>query len=500
MSITANYQNIQQKRRLMDDYLSQLQTQIEINNLTSQANVRGLPIRNGVGSLSVDEAMNLPKVPVKPKELVSADDIRIELIKRLKPYMINNNEVITFIDTLNAGGALYSFLDYFEPFEKEYLQGASRLTSAQMVNLYSVFVNRRLQSEQKVDVTAIGPAAATAIAAALPAPAVGAPAGAPAAAPAPASGPILVSMSPTPTPTPTPTPSILPAGLMGPPPAPPAPAVSAPSSAAVVTPTPAPTPTPTPAPAPTPTPTPTVSAPTVSATVAKARSDLQAKPIPIKTLQSNKKWPTTRLRKLAEKDLELPNYMIDTDDSGASRDRRKRDTFLSAIIEFQSKGIRAPPSAPIVGPIPATVVSGAPATATPAPTSATATPAPPLAADTQRAIDNLITMYNVYVGRGLTMLSDINADDLKEIGPDLDTIIASERINLTTPNKRKAQLAMTYADKLPLVAKILRDMLDPSLLGGTGVRRPSMGRAPSSTMGRSSLTAISKKRPLIMRR
>jgi len=116
--ITANYQNIQQKRRLQDAYLAQLQTQIELNNLTNQANIRGLPVRNGVNSLSVDEAMNLPRVPVKPKEAITEDDVVIELSQRLKPYMLNITEITKFIDELKSKGALFSFLDFFEPFKK----------------------------------------------------------------------------------------------------------------------------------------------------------------------------------------------------------------------------------------------------------------------------------------------------------------------------------------------------------------------------------------------
>ena len=170
MSLSISYRSVQAQQRAKDAYLDNLNlaSQIETNSRFTQN--RALAIRNSSGALSSTDAIldpNLRPIPIKrPKESLTEDEIAVELAKKLRPYMLNNNEVVRFIEDLKATVRLFNFSDLFDLFAASTLTGITRIDAVGMDNLYNIFLARKL---------AVPAAAAAAVPVAPAAPAVGAP-------------------------------------------------------------------------------------------------------------------------------------------------------------------------------------------------------------------------------------------------------------------------------------------------------------------------------------
>lgn len=142
--IVGNYRTASQRNQ-------QLNAQFEILKLQTDLNQRYKKAQKDV-YLNVFEALR----PAKNKEQMTLDDIRYDLQKKLSKYMLNNTEVIEFLNSLTSRNMLNDMFDTFKLFEQEYLLGASRLRATRMNELLNMFMNRKLRAEQPINGAGIG--------------------------------------------------------------------------------------------------------------------------------------------------------------------------------------------------------------------------------------------------------------------------------------------------------------------------------------------------------
>jgi hypothetical protein len=225
MSLAVNIRTVEAKQRMKSQYLGTLATASALEKSAIQAQQRALGLRNSGGTLSASDVTR-PQVPIQPKESLTEDDASVSLAKRLRPYMISNNEVVKFIDQLKADGTLFEVADLFDLFASSYLTGVTRQTSDTLMDLYKAFEARKLGVAQ--------PALAL-----LPAPA---PAPIPGPLIAPIGMPLVSPVGPSPA-GPSPVgPSPVGPSPVGPSPAGPSPAGPSPVGPSPVGPSPAPSP------------------------------------------------------------------------------------------------------------------------------------------------------------------------------------------------------------------------------------------------------------------
>lgn len=131
----ANYRNLRHRDDLMQAQLQRLTLRSELDELYKRANIRRWT--------ETEPSFEVPRVLSKPKEFETKFDIRERLVKKLQPFMINNNEVISFTEYLEDTNKLDELDDLFDQFKKDYIKGARRLTNTRMQSLFEDFIRSK---------------------------------------------------------------------------------------------------------------------------------------------------------------------------------------------------------------------------------------------------------------------------------------------------------------------------------------------------------------------
>jgi hypothetical protein len=134
-----NFTCLTNKHRKMEQQMDTLKTQQALEKIYKQANKRAIQ-RMSQPSGHWYQTLR----PQQPKEFQSDDDIANDLSTRLRPYMLNNNEVVTFISALRQANRLTYFADLFGQFERDYLVGVYRMTARSLDNLFRGFEMKKL--------------------------------------------------------------------------------------------------------------------------------------------------------------------------------------------------------------------------------------------------------------------------------------------------------------------------------------------------------------------
>lgn len=145
--LVINRRSKQSLKQTRDKYLQQLAQRSQLERFyKNQQALRMLklasqrvPSQRGPSAPASDPG---PVSGPSPKQNLTEQDIERSLEAKLRPYMINNNELLAFISDLKAVGSLSAFEDLFELFRSKYLLGVSRLNNAGIQALYTSFVNR----------------------------------------------------------------------------------------------------------------------------------------------------------------------------------------------------------------------------------------------------------------------------------------------------------------------------------------------------------------------
>ena len=136
--LAVNYRSRRAQTKSKDDFLRQLRQRTEIESFYKSAQ-HAAKLRH----LEASNASN-PQRPMVNKENLTDQDIENDLRSKLFPYMVNNRELVAFIEDLKNAGSLRSFDDLFELFKSKYLIGVTRLNNLSIQALYASFVNRYL--------------------------------------------------------------------------------------------------------------------------------------------------------------------------------------------------------------------------------------------------------------------------------------------------------------------------------------------------------------------
>jgi hypothetical protein len=151
-SLLINYRSLPEKNRMKESMMNTLQLKIDLERASLEAQKKALIARQSGGTISASEVKRF-STPIKPKEFVTEDDIRRELVEKLKPFMVNNNQILNLISALEARGLLIEFDNNFEQFASQFLGGMSRASASQVLGFYFTFKGRLLNTEQKVSLT-----------------------------------------------------------------------------------------------------------------------------------------------------------------------------------------------------------------------------------------------------------------------------------------------------------------------------------------------------------
>jgi len=150
--IVGNIRSIANRNRQLENQFGILKLQADLNQYYKQAQKKAIgkifePM--GVAPFSTIR-------PIKPKEQMTLEDIQDELKRKLSKFMLNNEEVIAFLNSLKSRNMLDDMYNMVDKFIRDYLVGASRLRASQMNELVNVFISRKLRAEQKVVGSGIG--------------------------------------------------------------------------------------------------------------------------------------------------------------------------------------------------------------------------------------------------------------------------------------------------------------------------------------------------------
>lgn len=151
-SLLINYRSLPEKNRMKESMMNTLQLKIDLERASLEAQKKALIARQSGGTIPASEVKRF-STPIKPKEFVTEDDIRRELVDKLKPFMLNNNQSLNLISALEARGLLIEFDNNFDQFSSQFLRGISRATASQVLGFYFTFKGRLLNTEQKVSLT-----------------------------------------------------------------------------------------------------------------------------------------------------------------------------------------------------------------------------------------------------------------------------------------------------------------------------------------------------------
>lgn len=131
----ANYRNLRHRDDLMQGQLQRLKLRSELEEIYKRANIRRWN--------ELEPSYEVPKMVSKPKEFETKFDVRERLVKKLQPFMINNNEVISFTEYLEDTNKLDELDDLFDQFKKDYIKGARRLTATRIRTLFEDFTRSK---------------------------------------------------------------------------------------------------------------------------------------------------------------------------------------------------------------------------------------------------------------------------------------------------------------------------------------------------------------------
>lgn len=137
--IVGNFRTINSRNRQLENQFGILKLQADLNQYYKKAQ------KKAVNTLWVE-----PTRPIKPKEQMTLEDIQDELKRKLSKHMLNNEEVLAFLNSLKSRNMLDDMYNMVDKFIRDYLVGASRLRASQMNELVNLFINRKLRAEQSV--------------------------------------------------------------------------------------------------------------------------------------------------------------------------------------------------------------------------------------------------------------------------------------------------------------------------------------------------------------
>ncbi len=146
----TNYRNLDEKKRLEAKQLSDAQLYKKLEEIYKEANKKRWILNEEPSK----ETIPLFTRPVKPKELLDDEDIRLEIIQKLSPHMLNNSNIIQFTESLQDNNELNQFNEAFGLFSKQ-LSGVQRLRSENIDLLWRVFKNKYMKKIEKANLQSL---------------------------------------------------------------------------------------------------------------------------------------------------------------------------------------------------------------------------------------------------------------------------------------------------------------------------------------------------------
>lgn len=137
--IVGNFRSINGRNKQIQNQFGVLKLQSDLNQYYKKAQ------KKAANTIWVE-----PARPIKPKDQMTLEDIREELQRKLAKYMLNNEELVSFLNSLQQRNSLDDMHNVVDKFINDYLVGASRLRASQMNQLLNVFIARKLKAEQPV--------------------------------------------------------------------------------------------------------------------------------------------------------------------------------------------------------------------------------------------------------------------------------------------------------------------------------------------------------------
>lgn len=131
-SVITNYRDLQHKKQMLLSNKTNQDLEIQLEQLRGESNRRASEAQRLGEVVTKEEA--LVRRPIQIKEFLSVDDMKEQLIPKLKPYMLNNNQIIQFLDSIRT--EIDPFFDKIGAVEKNYLTGRSRMTAREMYTLW----------------------------------------------------------------------------------------------------------------------------------------------------------------------------------------------------------------------------------------------------------------------------------------------------------------------------------------------------------------------------